>query len=223
MVFHSRDCMQNAHRHFSTKYLCFSISQRTISQLMMLLTLIAQIIVNNFIFVLCMVSCKDISIANKMYVLQGGEKSIEGSSGFTFSGTKSFGVTGGFVNEAEIAAQPVAPVVVEAVKPVYKTVHTEVNLEAANEVKPLPLTPVKAEFASDVKVKAEVPATVIIKEVSKLRETIGKFRRRRTMAKFEKVISNLFRIFSPSDNNRRLRQSSRDVYEYRQVCLSKYV
>ncbi|XP_026319051.1 probable RNA methyltransferase bin3 [Hyposmocoma kahamanoa] len=92
----------------------------------------------------------------------GGEKSVEGSSGFTFSGSKSFGVSGGFVKEAELAA----PVVVETVKPVvHKTVHKEVNLEAANEVKPLPLVPVKAEFAADVNVKAEAPATVIVKEV----------------------------------------------------------
>lgn len=171
-----------------------------------------------------MVYCsKRISTVNKMYVSQGGEKSIEGSSGFTFSGSKSFGVSGGFVKEAEIAAQPVAPVVVEVVKPVHKAVHTEVNYEAANEVKPLPLTPVKAEFAADVNVKAEAPATVIVKEVSKLRKTIRNYHRRRTMAKFERVISDLFRLFSPSDINRRSRQKPRAGYEYRQVCLCKYV
>lgn len=169
-----------------------------------------------------MVNCKHVTIANNMYVLQGGEKSVEGSSGFTFSGSKSFGVSGGFVKEAEIAA-PVAPVVFEAVKPVHKTVHTEVNLDAANEVKPLPLTPVKTEFAADVNVKAEAPATVIVKEVSKLRGTIRNYHRRRTVAKFERVISGLFRAFSPSVHYRRSRRKPKHVYEYRKVCLCKYV
>lgn len=159
-------------------------------------------------------------MANKIYVSQGGEKSVEGSSGFTFSGSKSFGVSGGFVKEAELAT----PVVVETVKPVvHKTVHKEVNLEAANEVKPLPLVPVKAEFAADVNVKAEAPATVIVKEVSKLMGTIRDYNRRRTMAKFESVLSGLLRPFSPSGHNRRSRQKPRHIYEYRQVCLCKNI
>lgn len=159
-----------------------------------------------------------------MYVLQGGEKSIEGSSGFTFSGSKSLGVSGGFVKEAELVAEPVAPVVVETVKPVHKILNTEVNLEAANEVKPLPLAPVvKADFAAGVNVQAEAPATVIVKEVSKLRGAIGNYNRRKTMAKFQRVINDLFRFYSPSDSNRRSRQKPRHVHEYRQVCLCKHV
>lgn len=168
-----------------------------------------------------MVYCKHISIADKMYILQGGEKSVEGSSGFTFSGSKSFGVSGGFVKEAEVAAKPVVPVVVETVKPVHKTVHTEVNLEAANEIKPL--TPVKAEFAADVNVKAEAPATVIVKEVSKLKGAITNYHRRRNLSMFERVISGLFRPFTPSGYNQRSWQRPRHVYQYRQVCLCKFI
>lgn len=121
-----------------------------------------------------------------------------------------------------MAAQPVAPVVVETVKPVvHKTVYKEVNLDAANEVKPL--TSAKAEFAADVNVKAEAPATVIVKEVSKLMATIRNYHRRRTMTKFERVINGLFRPFSPSGYNRRSRQKPRHIYEYRQVCLCNYI
>lgn len=148
--------------------------------------------------------------------LQGGESSVEGSSGFQFSGSKSFGVSGGFVKGAEVV--PVAPVVVETVKPVHK----EVTFEAVNEVNPLPLTPAKAHFAADVNVRAEAPATVIVKEVSKLRAAIRNYHQRRNMNKFESVISTLLRPFSLPGHERRLRVKPRHIYEYRQVCVCKY-
>ena len=97
----------------------------------------------------------------------GGESSVEGTSGFTFSGTKSFGLSSGVVKHVEVA--PPAVQTVEVVKPVHKEVADDVKVDADNEVKPLPLAKAgvqsKSAVAADFEVKAEAPATVLVKEV----------------------------------------------------------
>ena len=104
-------------------------------------------------------------------------------SGYTFSGTKSYGVPS--VVYKEVAVQPVQPV--EIVKPVHKKIHKEINIESVNEVNPLPLTPVN-------NLKAEAPATVIVKEVSKLRDAFQAYRRKNYKTKFHNFMSSLFRF-----------------------------
>lgn len=88
----------------------------------------------------------------------GGESSIAGSSGFSFSGTKSFGLTSGVVKETEVV--PLQPV--EVVKPV--KIHKEVHLEAENEVRPV----VRTEVQPTVTLVKEVyvPQPVVQKTVT---------------------------------------------------------
>ncbi|KAI5634368.1 hypothetical protein NE865_12916 [Phthorimaea operculella] len=86
----------------------------------------------------------------------GGGASVEGASGFSFAGTKSYGVSKGVVKEVEVA-----PPVQQA--EIHKDIDVDVKFDAANEVKPLPLTPVKVE--SKTAVSAEAPTTVVVKEI----------------------------------------------------------
>lgn len=69
--------------------------------------------------------CAHTNKKNKTQItLQGGESSVSGSSGFKFSGTKSYGIPTAVIKETEISAFPVE-----------NKVHTEFKLDSANEIK----------------------------------------------------------------------------------------
>ncbi|KAJ2950989.1 hypothetical protein O0L34_g5365 [Tuta absoluta] len=86
----------------------------------------------------------------------GGGASVEGASGFSFAGTKSYGLSKGVVKEVEVAP-PVQPA------EIHKDIDVDVKIDAANEVKPLPLAPVIVEHKTAV--AAESPSTVVVKEI----------------------------------------------------------
>ncbi|XP_053604709.1 uncharacterized protein LOC128671902 [Plodia interpunctella] len=82
----------------------------------------------------------------------GGASTANGASGFTFSGSNSYGV----MRETEVAVKPIE------VKPVHKKAHKEFNLDATNEVNfvPLKTTDVKVEAPVVTEVHAESPQVV---------------------------------------------------------------
>ncbi|CAH2982513.1 unnamed protein product [Chilo suppressalis] len=88
----------------------------------------------------------------------GGDTSNSGASGFTFSGTKSFGLTKGNVDSSEINVKPV--------QAEHKKVHKEFNFDATNEVNFVPLgSNTNVGIQKDVAVKTDAQPQVIIKEV----------------------------------------------------------
>lgn len=85
-----------------------------------------------------------------LQILQGGESSVSGSSGFKFSGTKSYEIPTAVIKETEVSVVPIEQ------KHEHK-VHTEFKLDTANEI-------THSEPNVDVKVNAQ--PVVIVKEVS---------------------------------------------------------
>ncbi|CAH2084682.1 unnamed protein product [Euphydryas editha] len=79
----------------------------------------------------------------------GGESSVVGSSDFSFSG-------------AHEVVVPVHPV---EVKTKHKTIHTELNVDAINEVKPLPKVYTEVNTDIEKKIVHETVQPVIVKEV----------------------------------------------------------
>lgn len=89
-------------------------------------------------------------INSKTKIFQAGDTSGGTANGFTFSGTKSFGITKGTVESTVVNPEPVAE---------HKKVHKEFNFDAANNVDFVPLK-------TSVEVEKEVKPAVIVKEVS---------------------------------------------------------
>ncbi|CAG9787816.1 unnamed protein product [Diatraea saccharalis] len=80
----------------------------------------------------------------------GGDTSSSGASGFTFSGTKSFGINKGQVDSSVVDIKPI--------QTEHKKVHKEFNFDAANEVNFVPL-------ASDIGLQKDVAVKTDVKEV----------------------------------------------------------
>ncbi|KAM3964972.1 LOW QUALITY PROTEIN: uncharacterized protein ACR2FA_000858 [Aphomia sociella] len=91
----------------------------------------------------------------------GGDSSANGGSGYTFSGTKTFGIPSGVISQSDLSVQPI-----EITKPVHKKVHKEFNFDAANEVNFVPLNVEQANTKTNVEVKTDVRPEVAVKEVS---------------------------------------------------------
>lgn len=116
---------------------------------------------------------------------------------------------------------------IEVVKTVHKKVHNEENVDANNEVVPLPLAHsnigYKAQVGADINVKAEAPQTVIVKEVSNIWKQHGKQHNYYLKNTFQNIFSSLFR---PPTVSTRLSQQSWQKPQpmidnkYSQVCLT---